>query len=159
MNAPQTPTHTPTPAQAAVRSFTQRFSATRRGSRLARLIAGQWLIAWDHPRGTPLFDTVALVVAELTSNAVLHGRVPGMDFVLRLVRDDERGVIRVEVSDAHPGLPARVAPRPDEDHGRGMLLVDALAASWGVRDGAGSGKTVWAECAQPGIPRSVKPLP
>jgi anti-sigma regulatory factor (Ser/Thr protein kinase) len=140
MNAPRTPTRT------AVRTFTQRFSATRRGGRLARLTAERWLGSWDHRRGTPVFDNVTLVVAELASNAVLHGRVPGMDFVLRLVRDDARGVIRIEVADAHPARPARVAPGPDEDHGRGMLLVDALARDWGVREGAGTGKTVWAEC-------------
>jgi hypothetical protein len=40
-------------------------------------------------------------------------------------------------------------PAADEDHGRGLLLVDALAARWGVTDRVGPGKTVWAECALP----------
>ncbi|MGX4689291.1 hypothetical protein [Streptomyces sp. JNUCC 63] len=44
-------------------------------------------------------------------------------------------------------LPARVAPGPDEDGGRGPVLVDALAVDWGVRDRLGPGKTVWAERA------------
>jgi hypothetical protein len=67
-----------------VSTFTQRFSATRRGARLARLLAAHQLTEWGHPRGTEAHDTVVLVVAELAANAVLHGRVPGRDFALAL---------------------------------------------------------------------------
>jgi anti-sigma regulatory factor (Ser/Thr protein kinase) len=129
-----------------VAAFAQRLSATRRGARLARLLVEQQLVDWGVPRGTAAFDAVALVVAELASNAVLHGRVPGRDFALRLVRDDARGVVRVEVSDTHPAQPARVMPSSDADTGHGLVLVDALAARWGVLDRIGPGKTVWAEC-------------
>lgn len=133
-------------APAPVRTFTQRLSATRRGARLARLLAEQQLTDWGIHRGTAAFDAAALVVAELAANAVLHGRVPGRDFALRLVRDDDRGVVRVEVSDTHPAEPARVMPTGTDDTGRGLVLVDALAARWGVRDRVGPGKTVWADC-------------
>jgi len=135
---PQTPV--------AVRTFTQRLSATRRGARLARLLAEQQLADWGIHRGTAAVEAAALVVAPLASNAVLHGRVPGRDFVLRLVRDDDREVVRVEVSDPHPAAPARVMPTATEDTGRGLVLVDALADRWGVRDRVGPGKTVWADC-------------
>ncbi|MFK4863779.1 ATP-binding protein [Streptomyces sp. CSMPJR101] len=141
MQAPRT--QSPTPA----RTFTQRFSATRRGVRLARLLAAHQLTEWGHPHGTEAHDTVVLVVAELAANAVLHGRVPGRDFALSLSCDAGRGVVRIEVTDTHPALPARKAPGTDEDGGRGLVLVDALAADWGVRDRLGPGKTVWAECA------------
>jgi anti-sigma regulatory factor (Ser/Thr protein kinase) len=130
-------------------AFAQRLSATRRGARLARLLAEQQLVDWGVPRGTAAFDAAALVVAELASNAVLHGRVAGRDFSLRLVRDDARGVVRVEVSDTHPAQPARVMPSATEPAGRGLVLVDALATRWGVLDRVGPGKTVWAECACP----------
>jgi hypothetical protein len=41
-------------------------------------------------------------------------------------------------------------PREDETGGRGLLLVEALAHRWGVRDRAGGiGKTVWAELKAP----------
>ncbi|PZH10113.1 hypothetical protein C1I97_14175 [Streptomyces sp. NTH33] len=130
-----------------VSTFTQRFSATRSGARLARLLAAHQLTEWGHPRGTEAHDTVVLVVAELAANAVLHGRVPGRDFALALSFEEGRGVVRIEVTDTHPALPARTAPGPDEDGGRGLVLVDALAADWGVRDRLGPGKTVWAECA------------
>lgn len=90
-----------------------------------------------------------IVVAELTANAALHGCVPGRDFALLLARDDDRGLIRIEVSDTHPARPAHAVPAPDEVHGRGLVLVDALAVRWGVRDRVCPGKTVWAECALP----------
>ncbi|MEV0691180.1 ATP-binding protein [Streptomyces sp. NPDC050388] len=147
MSAP----HTPSPA--SVRSFVQRFSATRRGARLARLLAAHQLTEWGHPHGTEAHDTVVLVVGELPANAVLHGLVPGRDFALRLVRDDGKGLIRIEVSDTHPALPMCKAPGADEEGGRGLVLVDALAVDWGVRDRPGPGKTVWAECAT--VPRSL----
>jgi anti-sigma regulatory factor (Ser/Thr protein kinase) len=137
----------------ALRSFAQQLSATRRGARLARLLAEQQLLDWGMSRGTAAFDAAALVVAELAANAVLHGRVPGRDFLLRLVLDEERGVVRVEVSDTHPARPARLTPYTDETTGRGLVLVDALAARWGVLDRLGPGKTVWAECAGRTPPR------
>ncbi|MFE9972777.1 ATP-binding protein [Streptomyces hirsutus] len=145
MSAPRT--QSPTPA----RTFAQRFSATRRGARLARLLAAHQLTEWGHPHGTEAHDTAVLVVAELASNAVLHGRVPGRDFTLSLSLDDSRGVVQIEVTDTHTAQPARLAPGPDEDGGRGLVLVDALAVSWGVSDRLGPGKTVWAECALPRV--------
>ncbi|MFF7527961.1 ATP-binding protein [Streptomyces bobili] len=143
MSAPRT--QNPTPA----RTFAQRFSATRRGARLARLLAAHQLTEWGHPHGTEAHDVVVLVVAELAANAVLHGRVPGRDFALSLSHDDSRGVVRIEVTDTHPARPARLTSGTDKDGGRGLLLVDALAADWGVDDRLGPGKTVWADCALP----------
>ncbi|MDQ0778353.1 anti-sigma regulatory factor (Ser/Thr protein kinase) [Streptomyces aurantiacus] len=136
MQAPHTRTRTP------LSTFSQRFSATRRGARLARLLAAHQLTEWGHPHGTEVHDTVVLVVAELTANAALHGRVPGRDFGLFLAHDEERGVIRIEVTDTHPALPTRRTPAPNENQGRGLLLVDALTTRWGVRNRVGPGKTV-----------------
>ncbi|MFJ6846642.1 ATP-binding protein [Streptomyces griseoluteus] len=136
----------PTPAQEAVtvRTFAQRFSATRRGARLARRLAVHQLDQWGYPYGTPTSDTVALIVAELAANAVLHGRVPGRDFELRLWHRD--GTVRVELSDTHPAYPALPAHDPTAEGGRGLLLIDAVATRWGTTPRSGPGKTVWAEC-------------
>ncbi|MFJ8543592.1 ATP-binding protein [Streptomyces sp. NPDC093586] len=129
--------------------FVQRFSATRRGARLARRLATYRLDLWGVPYGSPESDGIALVVGELAANAVLHGRVPGRDFELCLRYDRAAGVVRVEVSDTRPGRPRQpgAVPGPaDADGGRGLFLVDTLAARWGVHERTGPGKTVWAEC-------------
>ncbi|MEV0745276.1 ATP-binding protein [Streptomyces sp. NBC_01220] len=128
--------------------FVQRCSATRLGATLARRLAVWKLDVWGIPYGTPLSDTVALLVAELAANSVLHGRVPGRDFELRLSYAYGTGVVRVEISDTHEARPDPAAvprPGPEADGGRGLLIVEAIAARWGVSDRRGPGKTVWAE--------------
>jgi anti-sigma regulatory factor (Ser/Thr protein kinase) len=102
------------------RTFARRFSATRRGARLARLLATHQLAEWGHPHGGETHDAVVLFVAELTANAVLHGRVPGRAFALSLTYCADRDTIRVEVTDTHPALPERRAPGSEEDGGRGL---------------------------------------
>jgi anti-sigma regulatory factor (Ser/Thr protein kinase) len=129
--------------------FTQRFSSTPRGARLARHLAAHQLHAWGVPYGTDLSDALTLIVAELAANAVAHGRVPGRDFELRLTR--LAATVRVEVTDTHSGPPRPPAPgdvrppHPLDEHGRGLLLVDALADRWEVVDREPLAKTVRAE--------------
>ncbi|MEV8452790.1 ATP-binding protein [Streptomyces sp. NPDC052095] len=123
--------------------FVQRFSTTRRGARLARRLAAQQLATWGVPFGTGLSDDVALVVSELTANAVLHGNVSGRDFELRLLALPDS--VRVEVSDSRgERVPELGAPEPEAGSGYGLHLVEALSRAWGVRPRI-VGKTVWAE--------------
>ncbi|MEW2081613.1 ATP-binding protein [Streptomyces sp. NPDC005283] len=125
--------------------FTQRFSATRRGARLARHLAVHQLDGWGVPYGSDLSDSAAVIVAELTANAVTHARVPGRDFELRLTLAPK--TLRIEVSDARADRePDPRPPTPDLETGRGLLLVDAVATTWGATDRV-VGKTVWAELA------------
>ncbi|WP_329066067.1 ATP-binding protein [Amycolatopsis sp. NBC_01480] len=92
------------------------------------------------PRGT-VQDT-ELLATELVTNAFEHAGGP---MALRLELPDERAVVRLEVEDCAPDLlPTAAAASPDSYRGRGLLLVDALSAEWGVA-GRGSRKTVWAE--------------
>ncbi|MGW7094388.1 ATP-binding protein [Streptomyces sp. NPDC054874] len=148
MTAPPTPTaaHAET---ATVRVFTQRFSSTPRGARLARRLALQQLDAWGLPYGGDTSDTATLLVAELAANAVTHGRVPGRDFELAVKLLG--GTLRIEVSDTRgerrppdPGAP-RPSSGPLAEDGRGLLLVEALADRWDVVDRLPVGKTVVAE--------------
>ncbi|GAA2284300.1 ATP-binding protein [Streptomyces atrovirens] len=121
--------------------FTVPLSSTRRGARLARLLATEQLEAW----GLPL-DPARLIVAELATNAVVHGRVPGRSFRLGLtVTVDE--VLRVEVADPRgESVPvARDAPPEPAESGYGLLLVEESADRWGVLPGPFPCKTVWAE--------------
>lgn len=125
------------------RVFTQRFSATRRGARLARQLTLVELHDWGIPDRTALSEAAGLLVAELTANAVTHGRVPGRDFELRVSLIP--GALRIEVSDARRDRRPTVRPHEYQaESGYGMRIVDAVAADWGVRDRL-IGKTVWAE--------------
>ncbi|MFJ9618057.1 ATP-binding protein [Streptomyces noursei] len=138
---------------APVHMFTQRFSATRRGARLARYLAVQQLDVWGFPYGGEVSDAVAAVVGELAANAVTHGRVPGRDFELRLAKlpgPGRSGTLRIEVADARterrpPGPEALVPPPSDSETGRGLMLVAALATRWTVVDRPSVGKIVRAE--------------
>lgn len=89
-------------------------------------------------------EDLLLLVTELVTNAVVHGRPPCR---LRVLADSQR--LRVEVSDTAPRLPVLRHPGPDVDHGRGLLLVAGLADEWGVgradRRAQQRGKVVWAE--------------
>ncbi|MFG2804149.1 ATP-binding protein [Streptomyces massasporeus] len=134
------------PPLTSVRQLTLRFSSTRRGARLARRLAVQQFTEWTGlPYESDPARAIALVTAELASNAVRHGSLPGRDFRLTLQILPDR--FRVEVTDTRPErLPPPVTPQPaDETSGRGLLLVAAYADRWGrtVRDAYT--KTVWAE--------------
>lgn len=135
-----------------------RFTSTPRGARLARRLVSHRLDEWGHPYTSPTNETVTLIAAELTANAVRHGHVPGRDFHLSVTEAATGGGFRIEVTDTRAEkLPAPGTPPPDGESGRGLLLVDALANVWGVGPRpTGPGKTVWAEfhvpsgCGNPG---------
>ncbi|WP_418346762.1 ATP-binding protein [Streptomyces fodineus] len=124
----------------SARQFCVPLSATRRGARLGRLLATEQLRSW----GLPL-DPARLIVAELTANAALHGRVTGRSF--RLALSVTPRLLRIEVTDTRGDhLPARrTAADVPAESGYGLLLIEELADRWGVRQGPVPCKTVWAE--------------
>ncbi|SCF88986.1 Histidine kinase-like ATPase domain-containing protein [Streptomyces sp. Ncost-T10-10d] len=130
-----------------------RFTSTPRGARLARRLVSHRLHDWGHPYNTTANDTVTLLAAELTANAVRHGHVPGRDFHVRLTVDSDADAttIRIEVTDTRTErIPDLASPVPDAEAGRGLLLVAALATHWGTTPRvAAPGKTVWAEISTP----------
>ncbi|MFF4605361.1 ATP-binding protein [Streptomyces sp. NPDC001339] len=146
---------------ATVRMFTQRFSATRLGARLARHLAAHRIDVWGFPYGSRLSNAASAIVAELTANAVLHGHVAGRDFELSLATvcyaDTDAGTaaarlgaLRIDVADTRaerrPPQPGRLAvPAHDAEAGRGLLVVSALASRWAVLDRRPIGKIVRAE--------------
>lgn len=84
-------------------------------------------------------ETVELLASEVIANAVQYSAAPCDVVVTRT-----SGRLRVEVTDTDPTLPSAVAAGPDDERGRGLLLVDALADAWGVRPEP-PGKTTWFE--------------
>ncbi|KRD00684.1 ATP-binding protein [Streptomyces sp. Root264] len=145
------------------REFTMRFTSTSRGARLARRLVSHRLNDWGHPYTTPVNETLTLITAELTANAVRHGHVPGRDFHLHLTLAED--ILRLEVTDTRAEKrPPSSPPATDSlsESGRGLLLVAALADDWGVTPRrAAPGKTVWAELAmrQEGRPRTHRVAP
>lgn len=86
-----------------------------------------------------LRDDTLLVVSELVTNAVKQ-RDP---FVFTLRRKGDAALI--EVTDTSPGKPEVRNAAETETGGRGLLLVEAISAEWGVRYEADGEKTVWAK--------------
>lgn len=105
-----------------------------------RPVRAQARLALEEARlGTDLVDVVILVLSELASNAVRHGRSP---LSVRLRMLGTRAV--VEVADGGGRLPRRRLAALDDEAGRGLDLVSRLAVRHGVRPIA-EGKVVWAE--------------
>ncbi|MET7296268.1 ATP-binding protein [Streptomyces griseoloalbus] len=125
-----------------------------RGAHGARPAAERWLAAQQVRPEAAAVDadtaTASLIIAELTADAALHGRVQGRDACLALTFTPT--TLRIEVTDAQGDrLPVR--PREadaDGECGRGLLLVTALADTWGCEPHHPGGKTVWAECGRRG---------
>jgi anti-sigma regulatory factor (Ser/Thr protein kinase) len=86
-----------------------------------------------------VLDEAQLLVTELVNNAVVHAR---SDVLVRV--DEQPGALRVAVSDRGQGRWRRRPAPPDATSGRGLLLVEALADTWGTAI-EGDTKTVWFE--------------
>ncbi|MCX4454860.1 ATP-binding protein [Streptomyces sp. NBC_01340] len=89
---------------------------------------------------------VQLCVTELVGNVIRH-LGEGTPVRVRVVRADG-GRTRVEVADPDPrALPVLLRATGDDESGRGLALLDAVALRWGVEQGA-AGKTVWCELGE-----------
>jgi serine/threonine-protein kinase RsbW len=68
-----------------------------------------------------------LIVSELTTNAVTYTCSPQITVEITLT--DDEAAVSVGDHGPHRQLHAQ-RPAPDAEHGRGLLLVDALASRW-----------------------------
>jgi len=84
-----------------------------------------------------LVDDAMLLVSEIVTNAVTHGRGP-----VRLQVDCDHSGIHVAVDDANPALPRARRIDRRRHSGRGLVLLQNLATDWGVRR-TKNGKQVW----------------
>lgn len=107
----------------------------------ARTFVRQKLAEWGVAAA---LDDALLVVSELAANALTHA---DSSYRVRIAATD--AALRIEVDDDGAGTPEPQPLTDDEEHGRGLHLVGALAASWGMEAAEGGGKRVWAELALP----------
>ncbi|CUW28659.1 Histidine kinase-, DNA gyrase B-, and HSP90-like ATPase [Streptomyces reticuli] len=94
-------------------------------------------------------DTAELLLSELMSNAIRHARTPpGREIGVRLAQYDGR--LRVEVADANCARPLPRKAEADDEQGRGLAIISALAVRWGCCPRRhGIGKATWAELLLP----------
>lgn len=91
-------------------------------------------------RGLPraVVEDAELLVSEVMSNAVQHG---GPEVRLSLATSDVS--LLVMVYDSGGGVPVVRNTGPEVPSGRGLRMVQHVAADWGVEPADGGGKTVW----------------
>jgi anti-sigma regulatory factor (Ser/Thr protein kinase) len=95
----------------------------RRDASVARTHARRVLGSLD----PAVADDVLLVVSELVTNAVLHGRDP----IVLTLRLDLPEVI-ISVSDRGATAPTPRHPDDDDERGRGLEIIEGLAVHWHV---------------------------
>ncbi|MFD9424552.1 MULTISPECIES: ATP-binding protein [unclassified Streptomyces] len=112
----------------------------------ARRYVARTLAEWGMSDDTEIADAIRLIVSELATNAVQHtfGQSPTFTVDLRLDREEE---LHLGVTDSHPRWPQRLPAAVQQDNGRGMVIIRALAKEFGgrltVTPTAEGGKTVW----------------
>ena len=103
--------------------------------RRARAFVATAVKAWGL---ADLVERAELLTSEVVTNAVVHGHSP-----VYLVVEAHSSSVVVEVKDmAQTQVVAEGEEVAEADHGRGMVLVDALSDRWGWWEVDG-GKVVW----------------
>lgn len=134
-----TPNHRPAPPREARITLAPEPSSVPSGRRFATRVLHSWRLSELVEAGD-----VELVTSELLGNAVRHG---GEGITVLLRYDDDR--LRVAVGDGSRELPQSRRASEEDVGGRGLPIVEALAAAAGVSPTV-AGKRVWAEIEVPG---------
>jgi anti-anti-sigma factor len=122
-------------------SWSWAFPPTHASARIARDVVRGAL--WEAGVSDASVEEAVLAANELVTNAILHART---DCTLRLFVDTD--IVRVEVEDRDPSHLSPVVLGPDAGSGRGLVLVERLAAEWG-HELLPDGKIVWCEVHRP----------
>lgn len=125
--------------------------ATDSAPKLARTLTTAQLKKWDL---TDMADDVRLIVSELMTNAIHE--TPGQEIRFRLThhgplvmaavwdRSRKCPVVREHPMNPHPESPGIGRDPTDDERGRGLVLVQSVAADWGHGIEPCGGKWVWA---------------
>src|SRR5206468_1737660 len=107
--------------------------------RLARRFVADTVTSWG---AHDLVETAKLLASELVTNALRHAGGARL-----LVVQENADCIRLEVVDHGRGGARRRSPRIDDIGGRGLVLVEAMAARWGASPSNGA-HVVWCEMSR-----------
>lgn len=118
------------------------FDSSDKASTQARRYVREVLRHEEKPLDPDRLADVLLVVSELVTNAYRYGTEPGDSLLVKVLTTDER--VRIEVHDPRRKRPHLRNESGERARGRGLHIVDALAARWDVDDRP-FGKAVWAE--------------
>ncbi|MGW7786526.1 ATP-binding protein [Streptomyces tricolor] len=129
---------TMTAAPVGPQRYQEKYPATLEAAAQARRDIVLALAAWGLPQ---LVDVARQIVTELVANAVKH--TDSATVGASITRTGTLSA-RIVVTDTSRTRPAPGTPDADEENGRGLVLVDALAHAWGSELVHG-GKRVWAE--------------
>ncbi|UJV46685.1 MULTISPECIES: ATP-binding protein [Streptomyces] len=127
-----------TAATVGPQRYQERYAARLEAAAQARRDITLVLETWGLPQ---LVDVAEQVVTELVANAVEHTDAATVG--ASITRTGKESA-RIVVTDTSRTRPTSGTPSPDDEHGRGLLLVEALAHDWGSEPVHG-GKRVWAE--------------
>ena len=108
------------------------------GAAFARRFTSETVARWS-PAPAP--GDLELLVSELVTNAIVHGRPP---IRLRLTHLGDE--VLVEVDDGSTHTPRRRRPEPKEEHGRGLHIMAMLARRSGVSLAAATARRRGAPC-------------
>jgi anti-sigma regulatory factor (Ser/Thr protein kinase) len=101
------------------------------------------LADWGHGYDDPALADAILLVSELATNVVRHGPLLEREFEVAVTALAD-GSCLIEVSDEGQLEPRLRLVGEWEETGRGLHLVENIAAAWGVWSRGRHGKTVWA---------------
>ena len=110
----------------------------------ARRHIARLAVDWGQPNAA---GDAALLASELCTNALLHGCL--RDRLFKVETSLTARTLRVAVTDPRgERLPESRTSAPEDQFGRGLLIVRALANRWGLESRT-VGKTVWVELDVP----------
>ncbi|MFE0041606.1 ATP-binding protein [Streptomyces albireticuli] len=126
------------PAATGAPSYSESLPCQADSARRARLLVTVACHTWGLPR---LVVPGILVISELVGNAVEHTRSRQIEIVVSRPQPER---LRVAVADNSRTRPTPRTAASDDEHGRGLAVIGALADAWGT-DPLPWGKRVWAD--------------